>query len=186
MTFEFIETKRLRLKRFSPEDLNHIFKKFSKDEIIKILNLRTEVEFIKEEKRFLNGYSCYNKSFMLFLLIDKATDTVIGRGGLHNWNAEHHRAELGYEMEDELFKKKGLMTEAVGAFIEYGFEKMNLNRIEAMVGAENIPSLKIIEKYNFKKEGVLRQHYKILNSFEDSVVFSLLHAEYKNEADIKL
>jgi ribosomal-protein-alanine N-acetyltransferase len=51
------------------------------------------------------------------------------------------------------------MTEAVSSIIDYGFNKLNLHRIEALVGSNNIPSLKIMENHNFTKEGLLRQHY---------------------------
>lgn len=73
------------------------------------------------------------------------------------------------------------MTEAVNAIIDYGFNKMNLNRIEALVGIGNVPSLRIMEKYNFKREGVLRQHCHVSNKFEDSVLFSKLYCEYMDE-----
>jgi hypothetical protein len=42
----------------------------------------------------------------------------------------------------ENYKRKGLMTEAVSSIIDYGFNKLNLHRIEALVGSNNIPSLK--------------------------------------------
>jgi ribosomal-protein-alanine N-acetyltransferase len=77
-------------------------------------------------------------------------------------------------MEDEDFKRKGLMTEAVGAIIDFGFGKLHLNRIEALVGAENTASLRLMEKFNFVQEGVLRQHYFTGDKFEDSVVFARL------------
>ncbi len=180
MNFEIIQTERLQLKGLSPDNLKNIFEQLPKAEIKKLLGLRTEEDFLLEEKKFHNRYSINNKSFMLFLMVDKATESIIGRGGLHNWNADHNRAELGYVMEDELYKRKGLMSEAVGAFIHYGFSNMELHRIEALVGVENIPSLKIIEKYKFTREGLLRQHYKVDGNFEDSIIFSLLHEEYKN------
>jgi ribosomal-protein-alanine N-acetyltransferase len=181
MHFEILETKRLLLKGLSPDDMTHIFENYTKPEIKKILGHRSEEEYQKEESKHKNGYSSYNRSFKLFLLIDKVSDTIIGRCGLHNWNEEHRRAEIGYVMEDENNKRKGLMTEALDAIIEYGFSKMNLHRMEALVGTQNIPSLRLMEKYNFIKEGVLRQHYYIANNYEDSVMFSKLYEEYINE-----
>ena len=58
---------------------------------------------------------------------------------------------------------------------------MNLNRIEALVGIDNAPSLRIMEKYNFKKEGVLSQHFYHANQFEESVMFSKLYCDYNDE-----
>lgn len=177
MKFELIETERLRLIGISPDDIKYIFKNLTKLEIKKLLGHRSEEDYLKEESKYKNGYSSYNRSFILFLLTDKESDTIIGRCGLHNWNIEHRRAEIGYVMEDEKYQRKGLMTEAINAIIDYGFKKMNLNRIEALVGIGNIPSLSLMKKYKFKKEGVLRQHTIISDKFEDSVVFSKLHNE---------
>jgi [ribosomal protein S5]-alanine N-acetyltransferase len=109
--------------------------------------------------------------------VDKESGLIIGRCGLHNWNKEHKRAEIGYVMEMEDFKRKGLMTEAVKAIIDYGFGELNLNRIEAIVGAGNIPSLKIMEKFNFIKEGTMRQHCFADDKYEDSILFSRLLGE---------
>jgi ribosomal-protein-alanine N-acetyltransferase len=108
------------------------------------------------------------------------TNSIIGRCGLHNWNREHNRAEIGYNISDEKFKRKGLMSEAVSSIIDYGFNELNLHRIEALVGSNNIPSLKIIESHHFIKEGLLRQHYFVEDKFEDSIVFSILQNEYIN------
>ena len=120
---------------------------------------------------------------MLFLLTYKESDRIIGRCGLHNWNIEHNRAEIGYIMEEDSYKRKGLMTEAVKAVIDYGFRKRKLNRIEALVGVGNIPSLRLMEKFHFIQEGVLKQHYHITDNYVDSVLFSKLYKDYINESN---
>lgn len=173
-----IETQRLKLTGYSFQDMKSIFENYSKPEIMKILGHRNDDDFQKEEFKYKNGYASYNRTFILFLLKDKTTETIIGRCGLHNWNEEHNRAEIGYNISDENFKGKGLMTEAVSSVIDFGFNQLKLHRIEALVGSQNIPSLKIINNHNFTQEGVLRQHYFVDGKYEDSVVFSLLHKEY--------
>lgn len=173
-----IETKRLKLTGFSPQDMTFIFENLNKDEIKTLLGHHTDEDYQKEEYKYKNGYASYNRSFILFLLSEKTTNKIIGRCGLHNWNKDHNRAEIGYNISDENFKRKGLMSEAVNAIIDYGFNKLNLHRIEALVGSNNIPSLKIIENHFFTKEGLLRKHYYVADKYEDSVLFSLLYEEY--------
>lgn len=180
-----IETKRLKLTGFSPHDMTTIFENFSIDEIKKILGHRTDEDYEQEKYKYKKGYASYNRSFVLFLLSEKTSGKIIGRCGLHNWNEEHNRAEIGYNMSDEHYKRKGLMTEAVSAIIDYGFEKLKLHRIEALVGSENIPSLKIIENHHFIKEGLLRDHYLVDDKYEDSVLFSILHNEYADKKSDK-
>lgn len=181
MTFVTIETSRLTLKGITPDGMTYIFGNLTKPEIMKLLGHRSEEAYRKEEAKQKNGYASYNRTFLLFLLIDKESGSIIGRCGLHNWYPEHKRAEIGYIMEEENFRGKGLIAEAINAVIDYGFTQLHLNRIEAMVGAGNGPSLRLMEKFNFKREGVLRQHYYTSDQFEDSVVFSRLYDEYMEE-----
>lgn len=183
VNFEIIETNRLLLKGLSPLQMKYVFENLTKPEIKKLLGHRSEEDYLKEENKHKNGYASYNRSFMLFLLTDKASERIIGRCGLHNWNIEHQRAEIGYVMEDEQYKRKGLMTEAVNHIIHYGFNKLNLNRIEAIVGIGNMASLRLMKKYHFIEEGVLRQHCYATDKYEDSIIFSKLRQEHVNEQE---
>lgn len=174
-----LETKRLKLKGLTPQDMKYIFDNLPKAQIKEILGHRTDADYLKDELKHINGFSSYNRSFLVFLMIDKETDKIIGRCGLHNWNKDHKRAEIGYALEDESFKRKALMSEAVEAIIEYGFHELKLNRIEALVGPENVPSLRIIEKNGFTKEGIFRQHFYVDEKYEDTIAFALLKQDYK-------
>ncbi|MBK9192132.1 MAG: GNAT family N-acetyltransferase [Crocinitomicaceae bacterium] len=158
--------------------MNTIFENLPKEEIMKLLGHRSDEAFQKEAHKQKNGYASYNRQFVLFLLLEKNTGIIIGRCGLHNWSTEHKRAEIGYHLEEDKFKQKGFMTEAVEAILNYGFEKMELHRIEALVGTENIPSLKIMEHFGFIKEGLLREHWLTGDQFGDTVVFSKLKSEF--------
>jgi len=70
------------------------------------------------------------------------------------------------------------MTEAFQKIIHYGFDVMKLNRIEAFVSPQNEASIKLLKKFNFVEEGLLRKHYFKNNIMEDSLVCSLLRSEY--------
>ena len=124
-----------------------------------------------------HGYSTYNRHFLAFLMIEKTTGRVIGRCGIHNWNKTEKRAEIGYAMEDETKKRQGFMSEAVEAIINYCFNDLQLHRLEALVGVENEPSLKIIRKNGFLKEGLLREHYWNGERYVDTLVFGRLRFE---------
>lgn len=178
MDFKRIETNRLMLKGLFPQDMTILFEKYPKEEIKSILGHQSEEAYQKEAFKYQNGYSSYNRSFLLFLMEDKASGKIIGRCGLHNWNTDHARAEIGYFMEDESFKQKGLMSEAVEAIVDYGFKILNLNRIEALVADYNTASLRLLEKNGFVQEGVLRNHYLVNEVFEDSLMFAKLREEH--------
>nr|WP_294777903.1 GNAT family protein [uncultured Flavobacterium sp.] len=180
MEFEILETERLLLKKITPETFTDLFAHYTQIEIMTLLGLNTESEFLKEKAKSQGGYVTYDRTILAFLLVSKESGLTIGRAGYHNWYKDHRRAELGYALNNENSKRKGYMSEAIKAILEYGFTAMNLNRIEAYIGPTNIASLSLIKKYGFTREGLLRQHFLRDNVAEDSVVFSLLKEEYNS------
>ena len=179
MEFETLETERLILKKITPEDFKNLFNNYPEAEIKKQLGLTSAEEFAREKKKSAGGYTTHDRTILAFLLVLKSSDETIGRCGYHNWYIDHNRAEIGYLLHKDENKGKGYMGEAVGTILEYGFNIMNLNRIEACIGPNNIASLSLIKKYGFTQEGYLKQHYVRDGRTEDSIVFSLLKEEYK-------
>jgi [ribosomal protein S5]-alanine N-acetyltransferase len=59
-------------------------------------------------------------------------------------------AEIGYELFPE-FQGRGIMTEAMKKMIEICFDKLRLKRIEAYTHRENLNSIKLLHKFNFKE-----------------------------------
>ncbi len=173
-----IETPRLILKELNPEVVSTIFNSYPNEQAMEQLGLKTIEEFNIEKNNFHQGLTTYRLSFKKFLIISKETNKVIGKCGFNTWYLQHARAEIGYAMADNTVKNKGFMTEAVKAMIKYGFEEMKLNRIEAFIGTQNVPSLKMIKGLGFTEEGTLRSHYFKNGKMEDSVCFSLLKQEY--------
>ncbi len=178
MEFEILNTERLLLRKITPEGFSYIFDNYPDEEIKNQLGITTGEELLKEKEKNRGGYKTYDRSVLHFKLVLKETNEVIGGCGYHNWYFNHRRAELGYALTKEAHKKKGYMSEAVSTVLDYGFNFMNLNRIEACIGPENIASLSLIGKFGFTKEGHLKQHFIRDGNIEDSIIFSLLKEEY--------
>ncbi|MCW3161947.1 GNAT family N-acetyltransferase [Chryseobacterium oryctis] len=179
MTFETIETERLLIQKLDTETMNRIFEINNEHEIKKTLGITSEEEFARQKKIHQQGYESYNRKMMNFQIVEKQSNTIIGNCGYHTWNPQHHRAEVGYALNSDKFKNKGFMKEALKKIIEFGFQNMELNRIEALIGDDNIPSRKLLEHFGFTKEGIMRGHYLIDGVFENSILYSLLKSEYK-------
>lgn len=177
MNFEIIDTERLLLRKLGEQEYNYIFTQLADEEIGETLGLDTG-GLAKEKEKYKKGLTTHNKSILIFQLIDKASDKVIGGCGYHTWYVDHRRAEIGYALTDESYKGRGIMSEACAAVITYGFNTMNLNRIEAFIGPDNLPSIKLVEKFNFKREGELREHYNKNGIIENSVIYSKLRSEH--------
>ena len=179
MEFETLYTERLILRKLTPEIYTDLFSNYDESRIREILRIGNSDEYEKQLYRFKSGLSSFNRSFVYFQLLDSVNGELIGGCGYHTWYLDHDRAELGYYLDHESYKNKGFMSEAIKQVIAYGFENMHLHRIEACVSPNNIPSLKLMEKFGFTHEGLLRQHYLNNEAYEDSFVFSLLKEEYK-------
>lgn len=122
----------------------------------------------------MKGFFGENKSLLYFLLFHKQTDKNIGWSGFHTWNLNQNYAEIGYEIYSEKYKRKGLMSEAIGEVINYGFQKMNLRRIKAFIKPLNYASINFIKAHHFSEE---QKQFRNKNKPNEPLLFSL----YKNE-----
>jgi len=71
------------------------------------------------------------------------------------------------------------MPEALQALLRFGFEAMDLNRVEATTHTENQRSQGVLAKLGFQKEGLLREYYCRDGLYNDQVQFSLLRREWQ-------
>jgi [ribosomal protein S5]-alanine N-acetyltransferase len=176
--FPSLETERLLLRELNPWNYIRVMGSYNDEKLKKFFGYTSTEELDGEKTRYREGMTMAGKSFLYFHLIEKNTKTVMGWCGYHSWFTSHYRAEIGYVLHNDKFKAKGYMKEALEPVIRYGFENMELHRIEALVSPDNIPSLKLISHFGFSREGLLREHYMRNNILEDSLIFSLLNHEY--------
>ena len=165
------------LRMLNPEIIKKAFHTKTPEELKLYFGYSTLEQVEKERKEVAKTISTYKQSLRYFQIVDK--DLVIGWCGFHLWYTQHERAELGYVLTSEKHRQQGIMSLVLPWVIKYGFTEMKLHRIEAYVADYNIPSVKLLENNNFKKEGLLREHYFTNNRYEDSVVYSLLKGEFK-------
>lgn len=178
MNFNILPTERLLLREMNPEVYNHVFSTYPDEELKYFFGLRSDKELVQKKQTWENGLTMFNKSFLYFQLLQKESGANIGWCGFHTWYFQHFRAEIGYVLTDDTQRGNGYMKEALPGIIRYGFEKMNLHRIEAFIGPANTPSLKLLNRMGFVKEGHLREHYFKDGNIEDSVLYALLKNEF--------
>ncbi len=82
---------------------------------------------------------------------------------------------LGYKI-DYRFEGKGYTTEALYyAINQIIFKEYGLHRIEASVHPANIPSMRIMEKLGFKKEGIAKDFALLNDRWEDHIKYALIN-----------
>lgn len=179
MQFKELHTDRLLLRLYTPDTARHVFTTMTDSELLDFFGLESAEALAREKEKFSLGVATYNRTFANFYLINKETGKIIGGCGFHTWAPDHRRAEIGYALHSDEHKRKGLMSEALLAILKYGFDEMNLHRVEALTDPENTASQKLLANFGFVKEGILRQHYVIDGVPTDSVAYSLLKPEFK-------
>jgi ribosomal-protein-alanine N-acetyltransferase len=173
-----IHSARLHLRAITPFFISNLFSTKSSDDIKAFFQCdHDEFEILKSMND--KGLETFRISLYYFLLSDKATNQIIGECGFHTWNISHNRAEIFYKLKDEQWKNKGYMTEALNEVLTFGFKNLNLHRVQALVAHDNIPSLRLLSKFGFQKEGTLREDYLVDGKFEDSECYSLIKHEWK-------
>lgn len=104
-------------------------------------------------------------------------EEFVGTMGLRVTPA-HRYAEAGYAL-GTAYWGRGYATEALREFLRYGFEVLNLRRIEARFHVSNPASGRVMEKCGFVREGVLRQCTLRFGVWHDVVVMAILQEEWE-------
>ncbi|MBY0563751.1 MAG: GNAT family N-acetyltransferase [Hyphomonadaceae bacterium] len=83
-------------------------------------------------------------------------------------------ASLGY-WAGAMFAGNGYTTSAVRAVVRFGFEDLDLHRIEAACQPDNIASRRVLEKAGFTHEGVAQAYLKINGDWRDHLLFGIVN-----------
>lgn len=93
--------------------------------------------------------------YTYWLIIDKESGNGIGFVGFKGINPDGY-AEVGYSISPD-FRRKGLMKEALNAFIGWASKNQKLRGITAAVNKTNTGSIKVLQNCGFKLTGSSEQ-----------------------------
>lgn len=178
-SFPVIQSDRLLLRQLRLDDSRDLFHYFSLDEVTEYYDL----ESFKDVKQAEQLIQSWNQRFesnqgIRWGITLNSESRIIGTCGFHNWMKEHDKAEIGYELAPEYWRK-GIMTEAIREILKFGFTNLGLNRIEAFIDPENISSRKLLAKVGFREEGLLKECFYEKNRFVDAVIFAILRKQFE-------
>lgn len=171
--FPIIETERLILRKLETTDINDLFEILSSERVTKYYGKYPMKNLSEAEDLILKFHKAFSEQKSIRWGIElKEINRIIGTCGFHCWNKNHFRAEVGYEL-GEAFWNKGYATEAISDILKYGFELMNLKRIEAIVYPENKPSEKLLLNLGFEHEGLLKKYANFRDKQQDLNIFAI-------------
>lgn len=119
-----------------------------------------------------------DKEHVVLGIVARAEDRLIGTVGLDRIDPIARRATLGISIGERTYHNRGYGTEAVGLALRWGFEELNLRRIELQVLATNIRAIRCYQKAGFVLEGCRRDHFYRGGQYVDEYLFALLRDEW--------
>jgi RimJ/RimL family protein N-acetyltransferase len=173
-----LTSERLVLRQIVESDLLALFSIFSNAEVMRYWSSPPMADITDARQMLLNIQGNYRNRSALQLGIERKNDqALIGTCTLHNLHLQSRRAEIGYAL-GRPYWRQGYMLEALHALIEYAFESLGLNRLEADIDPRNTASEKTLARLGFAKEGYLRQRWIVNEEKSDSAFYGLLRSDW--------
>jgi ribosomal-protein-alanine N-acetyltransferase len=178
--FPVLRTERLVLREVTSKDAPWYFRHFNIWEIADGQEYPgpKDMETARRELKIYFTDNLRKEMGIRWGITLKGSDDLIGSAGVYKWVKKTSQVETGYDLEPEYWGQ-GIMTEAMTAVIDYVFDVMKVNRIEAMVSPRNKGSLRLARSLGFHKEGVLREHDFYNGKFTDDFLFALLKRDWQ-------
>ena len=151
---KILETDRLLLRTWTIDDAPKLFDICSDALVMKYLATGKPYASVEEAVEFLRWAENYQKEngFCRWAVLLQDTKEIVGSCGFARPHGTEE-IELGYLLAQK-FWGKGLATEAAGACLQYGFDKLKFNEVIAITDLENVSSQRVLEKIGFTKRGI--------------------------------
>jgi ribosomal-protein-alanine N-acetyltransferase len=176
--FPVLTTERLHLRQMQPADAEALFAIKSNFDVTRHYGEephQSAADSLAWIERLAASYA--RREALGWGVTLKGEDTLIGAVTLWNFSPDMQCAEIGYELHPA-YEKRGIMTAAVSAILNFSFSELELHRIEATPFVENASSEHLLRKFGFTYEGTLRQRHYFRGRYLDQMYFGLLKVEW--------
>lgn len=181
--FPELEGDGLRLRELAETDDAALFEQFSDDEVTRYYDLETFSD-IEEARQLLAVWRNRRGAgigLRWAICREDAPDRLLGTCGYNLWLQRSARAVLGFDLARAHWRQ-GIMSRALRLVLDFGFQQMQVNRVEAVVFRDNDASSGLLTQAGFTREGVLREYEYLHGRFEDMIMFSLLRHEHSTSS----
>ena len=170
------------LRELQPLDALDLLNYLSNPEVHRYVNEEDTPSTLQEaesEVYYWSGLFRHRRS-IYWAVAREDTNQVIGTVGYNIWSRTHDRAEISYDLAREYWGQ-GLMTSLLRLIVKFGFEEMQLKRIQATVVLDNKGSIRVLQKLGFKDEGILRKYNCLRGKYCDSRMMAILDSDYRSD-----
>ncbi len=179
MSIPTLATGRLSLRPLNPLDSHAILAIFGDTRVMRYWSTpphKSIADALQLIDRALEGYQ---NSQMIMLGIERQeSKKLIGTCTLHARNLICRRGELGYALGADHWGQ-GLMHEALERFLQYIFDDLELNRLEADIDPRNQGSARTLERLGFMREGYAMERWIVDGEVSDTAWYGLLARNWR-------
>lgn len=176
---EFVQGSRIYLRPLERDDLNARYLSWLNDpEVTRYLEVGTFPTTVRDLEKFYDEVTG-SRNQVILAVVDKKSGQHIGNVKLGPIHWIHRCATFGIMLGDKKFWGKGTGLEATRLMVEYGFDRLNLRRIDLGVFADHNAAVRCYEKAGFKVEGRMRESLFRDGKYIDRLWMALLRSEYK-------
>ncbi len=173
-----IDTNRLTLRSITPDDVDDFFAVYSNPEVMRYWSTLPLPNRAAAEKQISEIHEGFKRQELLkWGIALRADDRLIGSVTLFHPDFSNRRVEIGYAI-GRAYWGKGYMKETLTAVIDYAFDTLEFHRIEADVDPRNAPSVGILERLGFQREGYLRERWQVGGEIQDALLYGLLRPDW--------
>jgi [ribosomal protein S5]-alanine N-acetyltransferase len=175
----YVEGSLIRLRPLERADLSERYQGWLNDpEVTRYTETGTFPTTAEDLENYYRGITG-SKNDVILAVEEKKSGEHVGNVKLGPIYWVHRTATFGILIGDKDSWGKGIGLEATRLMVEYGFNRLNLHRIDLGVFAEHEPAVHCYEKVGFKIEGRLRQDLFQGGQYKDRLWMGLLRSEYK-------
>ena len=183
MSTPTLHTERLRLRPFNDSDESALFALHSNAYVLRYWDAPPWGERERAERFIAACRQMAEAGTGIRVAVDRVSDgSFIGWCGLTRWNPEFHSASLGYCFDDAAWNQ-GYATEAARTVLQWAFDTLELNRVQAETDTRNAASARVLEKLGFVREGTLREDCVVNGDVSDSWVYGLIRREWHRASE---
>lgn len=173
-----LPTARLRLRPFHAADANALFALHSNALVLRYWDSTPWSERLRAERFITTCRQIAEAGTGTRLSVDRIADgAFIGWCSLTRWNLDYRSASMGYCLDDVAWGQ-GYATEALRALLQWAFDTLELNRVQAETDTRNAASARVLEKLGFVREGTLREDCVVNGEVSDSWVNGLIRRDW--------
>jgi RimJ/RimL family protein N-acetyltransferase len=176
-----LKGEKVVLRPVRRSDIEYFLRWFNDQEVTRYLKMYLPMTEMAEEK-FIEELGTTGTVTRVILVIetsDGKNNKPIGNIALGNIHHKDHHAVFGIAIGEKDYWSKGYGTEAARLIIRYGFEQLNLHRINSSAISFNERSIKLHKRVGFTEEGRQREAYFKNGRYHDHVIFGLLRKEWE-------